>query len=65
MVVLLLGALVFSRVLRSMRTAPEGTTATTQVVEPQGEITTPVSSSEPASEDDYLARIEEELGKTK
>lgn len=64
-VVLLLGALVFSRVLRSMRTAPEGTTATTQVVEPQGEITTPVSSSKPASEDDYLARIEEELGKTK
>jgi hypothetical protein len=64
-VLLLLAAFFFSRIMRKMRTAPETSAATTAIVEPQVGITTPVSPSKPASEDDYLAQIEEELGKSK
>jgi cytochrome c-type biogenesis protein CcmH len=64
-VLVLLAAFFFSRVMRKMRAAPEITAATTGIVEPQAQITTPISRSMPVSEDDYLAQIEEELGKSK
>ena len=64
-VLLLLAAFFFSRIMRKMRTAPETTAATAAIVEPQADIRSPVSRSKPTSEDDYLAQIEEELGKSK
>lgn len=52
-VLILLGVLLFSRWMRNLRT-----TSPPVAVEAQGAVT-----SEPAAQDDYLARIEEELGK--
>lgn len=64
-VLLLLAAFFFGRIMRKMRSAPETSAATAAIVEPQAEIAMPVSRSRPASEDSYLAQIEEELGKSK
>ncbi len=63
-VLLLVGVLLFSRILRNLRAEPTAATAGSVSV-PTGVENAPMSSPEPSTQDDYLARIEEELGKKK
>ena len=64
-VLLLLAVLFFSRIMRNLRVASEPTPAAAASVESRAESAAPVPSVEQVSEDDYLARIEEEVGKSK
>jgi len=64
-VLLLVGVLVFSRILRNLRSTSEAAVAAGSGVE--SALTRPISSATTADkvQDDYLARVEEELGKEK
>ena len=64
-VLLLLAALFFSRIMRNLRTASEPSPAAAALDESRAESAVTVSSVDQASGDDYLARIEEEVGKSK
>jgi cytochrome c-type biogenesis protein CcmH len=62
-VLLLLAALFFSRIMRNLRATSE-TVPAAPPVESQAETVVPVSEAKQPEEDDYLARIEEEVGKS-
>ena len=64
-VLLLLAVLFFSRIMRNLRAASDPAPAAASPFESRAESAAPVSSVEQGSEDDYLARIEEEVGKGK
>ena len=62
-VLVLLGALIFSRYLSKMRTA-EAVPAAPPPVEPQ-KVSGAAAKTKPKSDDDYLSRVEQEVGKSK
>ena len=64
-VLLLLAVLFFSRIMRNLRTSSEPSPAAAVPVESREKNVVTVSSVDQASDDDYLARIEEEVGKSK
>lgn len=64
-VVILLGVLLFTRYMRNLRTASESVPVSAAPVEPQAETSAAAPAATRATEDDYLSRIEEEVGQSK
>jgi len=62
-VLILVGLLLFSRMMRNLRTVPEAAVVTDSAVESTKVQNTPATPPEPTAQEEYLARIEEELGK--
>ena len=64
-VLLLIGALIFSRYMRSIRAASAAVPATTASTDSPAASDLTAMATNPADADDYLKQIEEEVGKSK
>lgn len=64
-VLLLLGVLFFSRIMRNLRAAPATASESADLAEPQAETIVSTPAVEQTADEDYLKQIEEEVGKSK